>query len=115
MRHTIWTIERFCYNVHQFLQSSWEVAMKIVGCSPESFPIFLVLLCVALAAQDTNALQPRQLYYKSKTALEAEQKTPDQKTPDQKTTGNSKATSTPIMAMTTSNSTSVNACRNGPA
>src|SRR5256884_8537750 len=92
MRHTTWTIEGFCYNVHQFLQSSWEVAMKIVGCSPDSFRVFLVLFCLSLAAQDTNGLQPRQLYYKSKTAVEAEQKPPDQKTPDQKTTGSSKNT-----------------------
>lgn len=63
--------------------------MKIVGCSPDSFQLFVVLLCVPLAAQDVNGLQARQLYYKAKSALEAEQKTPDQKNPDQKTTGNS--------------------------
>ena len=66
--------------------------MKIVGCSPDSFRVFVVLLCVPLAAQDANGLQARQLYYKSKSALEAGQKTTDQKTTEQKKTDSGQGT-----------------------
>ena len=65
--------------------------MEIVGCSPDSFRVFVVLFCLPLAAQDPGGLQPRQLYYKSKSALETEQKTvekgPDKGQATKSTTG----------------------------
>lgn len=79
MCHTTWTIERFWYNVHRFLGSSWEVTIKIVRRSPFLFQWVGLLFCFALAAQDTAGLQARQLYYKTQNAAETEQKNPETK------------------------------------
>lgn len=40
-----------------------------MSCSPVSFRVFAFFVCVSAVAQDTNELQARQLYYKSKSAL----------------------------------------------
>lgn len=54
--------------------------MEIVGSSPGSLQVFVVLLCLPLAAQDAVGLQARQLYYKSKSELDTAQKTAEPKT-----------------------------------
>lgn len=50
--------------------------MSLVSYAPAPLRALAYLFCFTLAAQDTAGLQARQLYYKSKSQLEAEQKPP---------------------------------------
>ena len=84
MRHTIWTINVFCYNVHRFFPLLPGVAMKIVVHSLATFLLLTSFVTVSLTGQDSNGLQARQLYYKPQSAPEAPPKAVEQKLAEQK-------------------------------